>query len=385
LERPVTSFSRRRFLTILGAGIAGAALARSGFTSAAASGASGDPKHLAWVWQFDTDGPLDVIRSVLARHNLGVILKTHDGMNWMGRWDRSPDAIHGPAEIKKAAGYFETNGIPFHTWCVVKGQDPKGEAQMCAAALKTGARSMVLDLEPDDGGNYWQGSPADALTFGRELRRLAPTARIAVAPDPRPWQVKEVPMAEFASFCDEIAPQTYWNTFDSAANHRLLRDYGFGVGVEGVTPELILNVAAQGFARYGKPIHPIGQGTADGAGWQRFVRHANSLGMEHVSVWRYGTASNDVWPLLRDMAPVVKPALAPAIAPSVAENIVAGSFPAYRMASPLDDRKEETIRASEEKSKQNTDRQDSAPQSRVKETGLFGAKGISTSRAETGD
>ena len=36
---------------------------------------------------------------------------------------------------------------------------------------------------------------------------------------------------------------------------------------------------------------------------QRFLSHANSLGMNTISVWRYGVTNQDVWQLLRQMAP----------------------------------------------------------------------------------
>ena len=91
--------SRRRFL----AGLAGGAAALSLRPTVGASAAylpiddtSSAPaaarwrgplptKHLAWVWQFNTDGEPERIREVLAARGLGVSLKTHDGLNWMSR------------------------------------------------------------------------------------------------------------------------------------------------------------------------------------------------------------------------------------------------------------------------------------------------------------
>jgi hypothetical protein len=53
----------------------------------------------------------------------------------------------------------------------------------------------------------------------------------------------------------------------------------------------------------GLPVRPIGQGTAGGHEWERFIRRAFELGLESVSVWRYGTANGEVWPTLRAMPP----------------------------------------------------------------------------------
>lgn len=293
---------RRRFLGAAAAGAGGALLSRR-LPRASAAGAEKRLGHLAWLWRFEDDGEPAEIRAMLARHGLGIIVKTHDGADWMGRWQEVPTPILGGAQVQWLASYFESQGVPFHAWCVVDGRDPITEARMCAEVLSSGARSLTLDLEPDDDGQYWQAGPEEAIAFGLELRRLQPTAWLSVAPDPRPWQVDAVPMAEFAGFCNEIAPQTYWQTFDTPANYRLLVEHGFIVGLEGVTPQLILDVSQKTFRRFRLPIRPIGQGAADREGWQTFVSHAYSLGMDAVSVWRYGTAQPDIWPLLQELRP----------------------------------------------------------------------------------
>ena len=384
MEGTKKHFSRRKFLGGVAAAAAGALFARESFGQASAStAAEGAHKHLAWVWQFNEEGPRDAIRNTLVQHNFGVILKTHDGTNWMGRWDTAPQAIHGPAQIADHASYFESNGVPFHVWCVVRGLDPIREAQMCSEALAAGARSMVLDLEPNDGGQYWQGGPADALAFGRELRRLQPYAAIAVAPDPRPWQVAAVPMDEFASFANSIAPQSYWSTYNSSTNHRYLRERGYFVGPEGLTPELMLDVTRDALGRYNLPIWPIGQGAADAGSWHRFIQHAYSLGMPHVSVWRFGTARGEVWPLLREMSPAPPsppappppppppppPEPEPSPTPAAAEPTQSKSPPADRF------NRFDTIKQSFAGGADGGDRPWTLNQ-RVKETGLFGTKSI---------
>jgi hypothetical protein len=262
--------------------------------------------HLAWVWQFDpgTDGTIEQIRSHLAFYGVGIILKTHDGTSWMSRYDPNPTAVSGGPKVRELANFFEEGGVPFHAWCVVKGLDPIREAHMAAEVLGNGARSLVLDLEPSDGGSFWQGTPEAARAFGQELRNLQPNAWISVAPDPRPWQVEQVPMQEFASFSNEIAPQTYWPTFDSSANYRLLRERGYHVGPEGMTPELILDVAKQVFGPYWMPIRPVGSGAADPESWNRFVDHARRLDMWAVSVWRFGTANPAVFNVLGEKKPI---------------------------------------------------------------------------------
>jgi hypothetical protein len=292
----------------MGAGIAAAALGVPRSVNATSTEGAArkeqDGRHQAWVWRFDDDGSPEAIRSVLARHKLAVIVKANQGESWMGRWHKYPGAITGPERFREVAEFFEQGGVPFHAWCVVQGTDPLAEARLCSDVLDCGARSLAFDLEPKEGDNYWHGTRESALAFGRELRRLQPHAWLTVAPDPRPWQVKALPVAEFATFSNEMQPQTYWATFDSPANYRLMREFGFEVGSAGITPELILDVTKRVFEPFGLPVKPIGQGAASREDWQRFVSHAYKLGMEGTSVWRYGTATNGVWPLLKDMAPV---------------------------------------------------------------------------------
>jgi hypothetical protein len=298
--------SRRGFIkaAALAAGGAGAlALLGEPGTAAGRGRKQSLGQHLSWVWTFTEDGPKEGIRATLAGHGVGILLKTHDGTNWMSRFDRGPDAISGPEQVRNLVRYFEGAGVPFHAWCVLKGLEPLLEARMAAEVIAAGARSIYLDLEPSDGGLYWQGSPHDAWLFGQEFRRLQPTAWVALAPDCRPWQAAAVPMPEFAAIADEIAPQTYWHTYNSPGNHRLLREYGYHVGPEGVTPELLMDVAVRTFERFQLPIRPIGQGSANGHEWRRFIGHGYGRGVDAVSVWRHGVSDPGVWPVLKEMAP----------------------------------------------------------------------------------
>src|SRR5450756_503008 len=74
------------------------------------------PHHVVWVWQFSADGGLDAIASPLTGKNLGVMVKTHDGVEWMSTYDTSPDAITGVDRVRNVAKYFEDRGIPFYAW-----------------------------------------------------------------------------------------------------------------------------------------------------------------------------------------------------------------------------------------------------------------------------
>ena len=245
------------------------------------------PHHRAWVWQFSTDGSAATIADRLSGTGMGVLVKTHDGLDWMSTFDRSRDAIGGPAQVERAAGIFERKGVPFHAWSVVKGADVMVEAKMVADVLSAGARSLTLDLE--GGSGFWHGSRDDALRFGDELRRLTPFGRVDISIDPRPWRINLAPMDEFVACTDAIWPQLYWDTFNSQGNADGYVNSGFPPGANGITPEFLLDTTSRLLEKYDREVIPVGQGAAtDPNTWPRFAARAFQLGMGALSVWRYG-------------------------------------------------------------------------------------------------
>ncbi len=259
--------------------------------------------HFAWVWSFDSDGNPEDVREALAAHDLGVVVKTHDGTDWMSEFDTSPDAVSGPDQVAKLAAFFEAGGVPFHAWYNTHGHDPAAEAEMAAGVLGAGARSLFIDLEAH--GGFWEGTPDGALLIGELLRACHPDAWLSLSIDPRPWEIGRIPLAEFSSFANEIAPQVYWGQFRDPANLARFRDEGHDPGsVEGITPRFILDAAMPQLREFGLPIHPIGDGTAgSNDGWPGFLDESFALLSDSVSVWRFGEAESGVLRLLRDTPP----------------------------------------------------------------------------------
>ena len=270
--------------------------------SAALAGTDPALRHIAWVWQFRHDGERGEIARVLAQHGLGIALKTHDATEWMSKYDPTPEAVSGPERVAELAAYFESAGVPFHVWCVVHGLDPVREAEMAAAVLEAGARSIFIDLEPHPG--FWQGTDESAEVFGAALRALQPRAWISTSIDPRPWEIDRIPLAQFAAFSDEIAPQVYWSAFDTAANVRRYRQSGEEPPAGGITPEFVLDVTVRRLVPFGLRIHPIGDGTvAGGEPWVSFIERSFAKDAESVSVWRYGVTDASIWELLAATPP----------------------------------------------------------------------------------
>ena len=309
--------SRRRFLATAGVSAGAAALTLANTKCDPAllrrfqqQKTAGPPCHRAWVWQFSVDGRPDQIAASLRPNGLGVMIKTHDGVDWMATYDTSPSSVSGPRQVQTLAAQFENAGVPFHAWSVVKGVDAVTEAQMAADVLSAGARSLTLDLEGSSG--FWLGSRDDALRFGDELRKRTPFGRVDISIDARPWRINLVPMNEFVAFTDGIAPQLYWDTFDTQDNVDGYAGSGFPAGPDGMTPEFLVNATAQLLAPYGRAIIPAGQGAAaDPSTWPRFVFAAWVAGMIEVSSWRYGVTPRDTLAYLGRNRAGTRPATPP--------------------------------------------------------------------------
>ncbi len=298
--------SRRQFLGFAAAAIgAGAGLGAARcdpriLEPGVNDGPSGQPSQnppLSWVWQFAADGHPALIRNNLASHNAGIVLKTHDGHDYMRKYDSSIYGVFSAAQVQVLAEYFEERSVPFHAWCVARGLDPVLEATMGADVLAAGARSLFIDFEPHAG--FWAGDANAARTLGRELRRRAPGARIWLSIDPRPWQLRKLPMAEIVPYVDGFAPQIYWETF--ADNGVKYAQSGFDPGPSGITPEFLLEVTYQILKDYGLPMAPVGQGASPNQdAWRRFLGYCATLGTAEPSVWRYGVTSEPVWEVVLD-------------------------------------------------------------------------------------
>jgi len=296
LQRPL---SRRRFIAASGVTLAGAALALANTQCDPAiirrvrqADLNNHPHHRAYVWEFQRDGTAADIAATLAANGMAAMVKTHDGLDWMAKYDLVPGAINGPQQVSVLARVFEDAGVPFHAWAVVKGIDPVAEAQMAADVLAAGARSLTLDVEPFDG--FWEGTTDDALRFGEELRQRQDTARVDISIDPRPWMMLHIPMQEFVQFTDGIQPQLYWDLFATDDNANAYAFMGYPPGPDGITPEFLVRTTHQILAGYDRWVVPIGDGSAvDPGTWPRFVQDARGLQMPEVAVWRYGVTPSE--------------------------------------------------------------------------------------------
>jgi hypothetical protein len=196
---------------------------------------AGDLRHLSWVWHFPVDGSKEAIAQKLSASRMGVILKSHDGTDWMANHDHSPTL-----SVPRRWANWPTSSSPRRRSLPMPSSrpGPDNRGHMAAQVLNSGARGIIFDLEPWAG--YWRGSPHSAQVFGQELRRLAPQGVVITAVEPRPWVLPNVPVAEFAAFSDALATMDYWETYRS--NGPLFAAWGYPPGPEGITPEFLIDV-----------------------------------------------------------------------------------------------------------------------------------------------
>jgi murein DD-endopeptidase MepM/ murein hydrolase activator NlpD len=241
-----------------------------------------DGKVGVWYWKGDglTERTIDEVAVNIKRlaPNVSQLwVKTNDGPNWMGRFDRSPLAINGPADIDRWVNGLARRGLEFHAWCVLQGQDINGEANVLTQiCTRPGVRSMVLDIEPYQG--FWQAGKDPIRPLMVNVRRaLPPNFHISMAVDPRPAHYHTIFPMEWFPFINSVHLQTYWDTFR--------RDY-----------DDVLNEGFRTWANYGRPLFPILPGDAElGEVDSGHTLSTQRLGGRGLSWWRYGTIRQSNW------------------------------------------------------------------------------------------
>jgi murein DD-endopeptidase MepM/ murein hydrolase activator NlpD len=235
-----------------------------------------DGKIGIWQWKGDViaeDSVEGIVRTIKnwAPVITQVWVKTTDGTNWQGEFDTDRNlAIDNVASVDKWVRILEANGMEFHAWAVVKGEDVIGEAdRVIEVCNRPGVRSMVLDVEPFSG--FWTAGPDPIRPLMTRIRRgVGGRFHIAMAVDPRPQHKAAIYPDEWRPFINSVHLQVYWNTFQ-----RPMQD--------------VIDEAYATWSSYGLPLFPVMPGTAPrdeiDAGRQYVVNRQKAAGM---SWWRLG-------------------------------------------------------------------------------------------------
>lgn len=204
-----------------------------------------------------------------------IWVKVGDGNSWQGNFDNDPDmAVKGPADVDRWVQALQRNGMEFHAWCVLKGVDPSGEADIIIKTCqRPGVKSMILDVEPYDG--YWEAGRGPIRPLMTSVRQqIGNGFHIGLGVDPRRVHYNSIYPDEWLPFINSVHTMSYWTTF--------------GRQVDDVIDETYTV-----WGNYGRPIIPILQGTAPVSEQdQAFNRVTQRYGAKALSWWRYGVINS---------------------------------------------------------------------------------------------
>jgi murein DD-endopeptidase MepM/ murein hydrolase activator NlpD len=235
-----------------------------------------DGKVAIWHWKGDSiaEETVEDVVSTLQKWAPAVKqvwVKTSDGEYWQGQFDSDRDlAIDGVASVDKWVRILEANGMEFHAWAVVKGENVTAEAdRIIEVCNRSGVRSMVLDVEPYSG--FWQVGPDEVRPLMTRIRRgVGGRFHIGMAVDPRPQHKPRIFPEEWRPFVNSVHLQLYWNTFQRDMEEVL--DEGFATWQD-----------------YGLPLFPVLPGSAP----VREINDAREVAVRRhkatgISWWRFG-------------------------------------------------------------------------------------------------
>ncbi len=235
-----------------------------------------DGKVAVWHWRGDVlaEGTIeDMVRTLKtwAPAVKQVWVKTSDGTNWQGEFDADRDlAIDNVASVDKWVRILEANGLEFHAWAVVKGENVTAEAdRIIEVCNRPGVRSMVLDVEPYAG--FWRAGKEPIRPLMTRIRRgIGGRFHLGMAVDPRSQHKASIFPAEWRPFINSVHLQLYWNTFQQP--WRSVLDEGWDTWKD-----------------YGLPLFPVLPGNAprDEMNAAR-VYAVSTLKAAGLSWWRFG-------------------------------------------------------------------------------------------------
>ena len=209
-----------------------------------------------------------------------LFVKTSDGSHWMGKFDYSELAIHGPDSIDRWVDTLSQQKMEFHAWCVPRGLDIEAETNLIIATCRRpGVKSMILDVEPYE--HYWRGGKEKIRPFMLRLKEaLGADFHLGMSVDPRAHHYHSIFPDEWFPFIDSIHPQVYWQIF---------RD----------TPEDTLRSCYKVWEPFGRPIFPVLQADASAFSMKEAYTIATFRhGARGLSWWRYGITKSNVYAII---------------------------------------------------------------------------------------
>jgi murein DD-endopeptidase MepM/ murein hydrolase activator NlpD len=245
-----------------------------------------DGKVAVWHWKGDSIAEETIEELVRTLKTWApavkqVWVKTSDGEYWQGEFDTDRDlAIDSVASVDKWVRILNANGLEFHAWAVVKGENVVDEAdRIIEVCNRPGVKSMILDVEPYAG--FWQAGPEQVRPLMTRIRRgIGGRFHIGMAVDPRSQHKSRIYPQEWRPFVNSVHLQLYWETFQRPVNE-------------------VLKEGFDTWKNYGLPLFPVLPGGAPrdemDAARKRVVKTHNATG---ISWWRFGVIGPVEFPVI---------------------------------------------------------------------------------------
>lgn len=221
-----------------------------------------------WIWYVSSSngGSLSSIISSAHRHGVTTLMiKSGDGS---GAWSQFNSQF---------VSALHAHGLRACAWQYVYGDDPVGEAQVGAAAVRAGADCLLIDAE----GQY-EGKYVHAQSYIKELRKLI-GGRFPVGLAGLPY-VDYHPSFPYSVFlgpggAQYNVPQMYWTAIQTTVDDVFQHTYTYN-------------------RPYGRTIAPLGDISSSATPTNeilRFRQLSRSYGAPGVSWWDWQDASAQSW------------------------------------------------------------------------------------------
>jgi Putative peptidoglycan binding domain len=220
-----------------------------------------------WIWYVSqsSGGALSGIVSTARAYGIStVMIKAGDGT---GTWSQFSAGL---------VSTLHSNGMKVCAWQYVYGNNPIGEAQVGATAVRNGADCLLIDAEAEYEGKY-----VAAQQYVRKLRQLiGVNYPVGLAGFPYVDYHPAFPYSVFLGpgGAQNNTPQMYWADI-------------------GVSPDTVYSHTYDYNLPYGRPIEPLGETSANPPPSQivRFRQLSRVYGAPGLSWWDWQETSSRDW------------------------------------------------------------------------------------------
>ncbi len=231
-----------------------------------------------WIWHLSLADNGNITKIIQRAQAVGldwIAIKGGDGTYLWGDDDELTSEI---------VDQIHNAGIKVLGWQYVYGDDPIQEANVSVRILDKGVDGFIVNAETE-----YEGKAAEAIQYMTELRAYYPDVFIAYSTFPIIDYHTTFPYIEFGNYSDAAMPQAYWK--ELAITPEYMVDW-----MEEQWDKWHETWAQGGYNNSIKPLIPTGQGwDVDASEIVTFCNLLQDRGYTGMSLWRYGTMTDEMW------------------------------------------------------------------------------------------